>query len=127
MKKKCGPQHPFDKWIAVRGKIAEAAVESKALIIAIEDFIKTVLPDITLTPQLATPKRESVEYGTQTTPPPLHGLYHFPQPLLYVTKYMKQRLVLLVQDLFVLPHLQLSPMMMTIMMMEEIGQLAKAM
>jgi hypothetical protein len=68
-KKKSGPQHPFDKWIAVRGKIAEAAIERKALIKAIADFIKTVLPDITLIP-LVTPKRDSVEYGPQTAPPP---------------------------------------------------------
>jgi hypothetical protein len=57
---------------------------------------------------------------------PLPGLYHFPQPLLCVTKYMKHRLVLLVQDLSVLPHLQLSPLI-TIMMMEKLGQLAKEM
>jgi hypothetical protein len=61
-KKKNGPQHPFDKRIAVRGKIPEAAVEPKALIKAIVDFIKTVLPHTTL---IDTPKRESVELGTQ--------------------------------------------------------------
>jgi hypothetical protein len=54
----------------VRGQIAEAAVERKALIKEITDFIKTVLLDITLTQKVATPKRESVEYGTQTAPPP---------------------------------------------------------
>jgi hypothetical protein len=54
----------------VRGKIAEAAVERKALIKAITDFIKTVLPDIILTQKVTIPKRVSVEYGTQTAPPP---------------------------------------------------------
>jgi hypothetical protein len=34
------PPNPYDKWIAVRGKIAEAAVERKALIKAIGSFIK---------------------------------------------------------------------------------------
>jgi hypothetical protein len=48
-RRRSGPQQPFDKWIAVGGKRAEAAVERKALIKAITDFIKTVLPDITLT------------------------------------------------------------------------------
>jgi hypothetical protein len=95
-KKKNDPQHPFDKWIAVRGKIAEAAVERKALIKAITDFIKTVLPDITLTQKVATPKRESVEYGTQTAPPPLTRVVPLPSTS---SKYMKQRLVLLVHDL----------------------------
>jgi hypothetical protein len=61
------PPHPYDKWIAVRGKIAEAAVERKALIKAIGN-----LPNATL---VNTMKRESVELGTQTvpaytTPPP---------------------------------------------------------
>jgi hypothetical protein len=66
------PPHPYDKLIAVRGKIAEAAVERKALIKAIGNFIKEVLPNATL---VNTMKRESVEIGTQTvpdytTPPP---------------------------------------------------------
>jgi hypothetical protein len=72
-KKKNGLQHPLDKWIAVRGKIAEAAVERRALIKAVTDFIKTVLPEITLVQKVATPKRESVEFGTQTALL-LHGL-----------------------------------------------------
>jgi hypothetical protein len=46
----------------VRGKIAEAAVERKALIKAIGNFIKEVLPNATL---VNTMKRES---DTQTVP-----------------------------------------------------------
>jgi hypothetical protein len=56
----------------VRGKIAEAAVERNALIKAIGNFIKELLPNATL---VNTMKRESVELGTKTvpyytTPPP---------------------------------------------------------
>jgi hypothetical protein len=59
----------------MRGEIAEAAVERRALIKTIADFIKVVLPDATLTEKVDTPKRESVDLGTQTvqnlaTPPP---------------------------------------------------------
>jgi hypothetical protein len=76
VKKKKVPQHPYDKWVATRGKIAEAAVERRALIKVIADFIKVVLPNTTLTQKVYTPKRESAELGTQTvenlaTPPPL--------------------------------------------------------
>jgi hypothetical protein len=65
------PPHPYDKWIAVRGKITEASVERKALIKAIGNFIKEVLPNATL---VNTNKRES---DTQTVPdyttqPPLY-------------------------------------------------------
>jgi hypothetical protein len=42
------PPHSYDKWIAVRGKIAETSVERKALIKAIANFIKEVLPNATL-------------------------------------------------------------------------------
>ena len=71
-RKKKEPQHPYDKWVAMRGKIAEAAVGRKELIKAIANFIKVVLPDTTLTQKLTTPRNES---GTQTdmnlaTPPP---------------------------------------------------------
>ena len=71
-RKKKGPQHPYDKWVAMRGKIAEAAVGRKALIKAIANFIKVVLPDTTLAQKVTTPRSES---GTQTdmnlaTPPP---------------------------------------------------------
>jgi hypothetical protein len=74
--KKKKPQHPYDKWVAMRGEIAEAAVERRALIKAIADFIKEVLPDATLTQKVDTPKRDSAELGTQTvqnlaTPLPL--------------------------------------------------------
>lgn len=69
-KNKKGPKHPYDKWIAMREEISEAAVGRKALIKAIADFIKVVLPDTTLTQKAVTPKSESVELGTQTTPPP---------------------------------------------------------
>jgi hypothetical protein len=61
-----GPQHPYDKWVTVRGEIAEAAIGRMTLIKAIADFIKDVLPDATLTQDVATPKRESVEFGTHT-------------------------------------------------------------
>jgi hypothetical protein len=69
-KKKSGPQHPFDKWIAVRGKIAEAVVERKALIKAITDFIKTLLPDTTLIRKVDRPKRESRRVGYADWPTP---------------------------------------------------------
>jgi len=51
-KNKKGSKHPCDKWIAMREEIAEAAVGRKALIKAIADFIKVVLPDTTHTKQL---------------------------------------------------------------------------
>jgi hypothetical protein len=54
------PSHPYDKRIAVRSDIAEAAVERKALIKATGTFIKEVLPNATL---VSTMKRES---GIQT-------------------------------------------------------------
>jgi hypothetical protein len=56
--------HPYDKWISVRDKIAESTVERKALMQAIFNFIKEVLPNATLV-NTYTPKRESVELGTQ--------------------------------------------------------------
>jgi len=54
------------------GEIAEAAVGRKALIKAIADFIKVILPGTTLAQKVTTPRSES---GTQTdmnlaTPPP---------------------------------------------------------
>jgi hypothetical protein len=60
----------------MRGEIAEAAVEGRALIKAIADYIKEVLTDATLTQKVDIPKRESVELGTQivqdlATQPPL--------------------------------------------------------
>jgi hypothetical protein len=60
----------------MRGEIAKAVVELRALIKAIVDFIKVVLPDATLTQNVETPKRVSADLGTQTiqilaTPPPL--------------------------------------------------------
>jgi len=72
-RKKKGPQHPYDKWVAIRGEIAEAAVGRKALIKVIADFIKVVLPGTTLEQKVTTPRSES---GTQTdmnlaTPLPL--------------------------------------------------------
>ena len=58
----------------MRGEIAEAAVGRKALIKAIADFIKVILPDTTLAQKVTTPKSGSVDLGTQTvrnltTPP----------------------------------------------------------
>jgi hypothetical protein len=50
----------------MRGENAEAAVERKALIKAIADFIKVVLPDSTLAPKVTLPKSTSAEFGTQT-------------------------------------------------------------
>ena len=47
-RKKKGPQHPYDKWVAIRGEIAEGAVGRRALIKAIADFIKAILPNTTL-------------------------------------------------------------------------------
>ena len=52
----------------MREEIAEAAVGRRALIKAIADFTKVVLPDTTLAQKTITPKSESVELGTQTTP-----------------------------------------------------------
>ena len=73
-KKKKGPKHPYDKWVAIRGEIAEAAVGRRALIKAIADFIKVILPDTTLAQKVTTPRSLSIELGTQTdmnlaTPP----------------------------------------------------------
>jgi hypothetical protein len=62
-RKKKQPPHQYDKWNAVRGKIAEAAVERKALIKAITDLLIEVLPKGT---PVNAPKRESVDLGTQT-------------------------------------------------------------
>jgi hypothetical protein len=53
-KRKKGPPHSYDKWIAVRGKITNVAVELTALIKAITNFIKAVLPDTTLAQKVAT-------------------------------------------------------------------------
>jgi len=61
-----GSQHPY-KWVAMRGEIAEAAVGRKALIKAIADFIKVILPDTTLAQKVTTPRSGSAEEGTQTT------------------------------------------------------------
>jgi len=74
-RKKKGPQHPYDKWVAIRGEITKAAVGRKALIKAIADFIKAILPDTTLAQKITTPRSESMELGTQAdmnlaTPPP---------------------------------------------------------
>ena len=60
VKRKKGTKLPYDKWVAMRGEIAEAAVERTALIKAIADFIKKVLPDTTLALKVATSKSESV-------------------------------------------------------------------
>jgi len=69
-RKKKGALHPYDKWVAMRSEIAEAAVGRKALIKAIADFIKVVLPNTTLSQKVPTPRSRSVEEGTQT----LHDL-----------------------------------------------------
>ena len=61
-----GSQHPY-KWVAMRGETAEAAVGRKALIKAIADFIKVILPDTTLAQKVTTPSSGSAEEGTQTT------------------------------------------------------------
>jgi hypothetical protein len=53
-------QHPYDKWAAIRGEIAETAVECMALIKAIADFIKEVLPDATLTQKVDTSTRKCI-------------------------------------------------------------------
>ena len=66
VKRKKGTKHPYHKWIAIRAEIAETAVESRALIKTIADFIKVILPDITLAQKVSAPKSESAELGTQT-------------------------------------------------------------
>jgi hypothetical protein len=59
------------------GEIEEASVGRRALIIAIADFKKRVLPDTTATAQkVGSTEGDSAEFGTQTvqhlpTPPPL--------------------------------------------------------
>jgi hypothetical protein len=104
----------------VRKKIAEAAVERKALIKAITDFIRTVLPDITLTQKVATPKIESEEYGTQTAPPPPTRVV----PLSSTSTVGGEAETSPVSTRFAgSPALQLP----TMMIMEKLGQLAKAM
>jgi len=50
----------------MRCEIAEAAVGRKALIKAIADFIKMILPDTTLSQKLTTLRSGSAEEGTQT-------------------------------------------------------------
>jgi len=64
-RKKKGSLHPY-KWVAMRSEIAEAAVGRKALIKAIADFIKVILPDTTLAQKVTTPRSGSTEEGTQT-------------------------------------------------------------
>ena len=54
-KKGEGSKHPCDKWVPMREEIAEAAVGRRALIKAIADFIKVVLPDTTLAQKAVTP------------------------------------------------------------------------
>jgi hypothetical protein len=46
------PPRPYDMWIAVRGKIADADVERKALIKANANFVKDVLSNATLVENL---------------------------------------------------------------------------
>jgi hypothetical protein len=53
-RKKKVPQHPYDKWVAMRGSIQETAVERRALTKAIIDFIKAVLPETTLAQKVDT-------------------------------------------------------------------------
>ena len=74
VKRKKGTKHLYNKWVAMRDEIAEAAVGRKALIKAIADFIKVILLDTALAQKVATPKSGSVDLGTQTvrnltTPP----------------------------------------------------------
>jgi Tfp pilus assembly protein FimT len=63
-RKKKGPKHPYEKWVAMRDDTQESAVGGRALIKAFADIMKVVLPDATLTQKVATPKTESVEFGT---------------------------------------------------------------
>jgi hypothetical protein len=68
--RKKGPKHPYDNWVAMRGEIEQAAVGRRALIKAIADFIKAVLPDTTaaLTESSYTKKRVSrVRYSDCST------------------------------------------------------------
>jgi hypothetical protein len=57
-KKKKKSLYPYDKWIATRAKIDEASVGLKALIKAIADIMKAVLPTTTLTQEVPLPKIE---------------------------------------------------------------------
>jgi len=47
-RKKTNSVHPYEKWVATRGGLEEAAVGRKALMKAIADFVKAVLPETTL-------------------------------------------------------------------------------
>ena len=64
------PQHPYDKFVAIRGEIEEAAVGRKALIRAIADFIKLVLPENILAQKVVLPKSVSSAQTAQTPSPP---------------------------------------------------------
>jgi hypothetical protein len=66
-KKKKKSLHPY-KWIATRAKIEEAAEVRKALIKAIADFMKAVLPETTLTQRVLLPKIESSAQTTDILP-----------------------------------------------------------
>ena len=115
-KKKKGPLHPYDKWVAMRSEIAEAAVGRKALMKAIADFIKAVLPDTTLAQKVTTPKSGSAEEGIQTVRDKTTTAPQFePFPQLLRVTCMKQRLAPLVLDLHVPFGLLHLPMMMTMM------------
>jgi len=70
MKKGAPPS--YDKWAVMRGDIEEAAVGRRALIKAIADFIKAVLPETTLAQKVTILKSESQSTQTVrhlTTPP----------------------------------------------------------
>ena len=68
-KKKKGPLHPYDKWVAMRSEIAEAAVGRKALIKAIADFKKVILPDTTLAQKVT-----HIEAGRQRRVHRMYGI-----------------------------------------------------
>jgi hypothetical protein len=59
-KKRKKSLHPQDKWIATRAKIEEAAVGRKALIKAIADFMKAVLPEVHL-PKIEPPPQTTID------------------------------------------------------------------
>jgi len=68
-RKKNGSLHPYDKWAAMRSEIAEAAVGRKALIKAIADFIKVILPDTTLAQKVT-----HIEAGRQRRVHRMYGI-----------------------------------------------------
>jgi len=68
--------HPYDKWIVTRAKIEEATSGLKALMKAIADFVKAVLPETTKVPL---PKIESSVQTASSSSSPSISRRHLPK------------------------------------------------